>query len=150
MFEITKEFKEFKFKQNFWIAFTEKDKVFKNKKFADPWFGSENIKFNNINIDELLDVPHNHLSSRVESWEYEGSGWATHSILLHQLVVSEIALCERRSYFLLPNELRKPMKGLINIQNEDNECFRCCLVRYLNHINKDSANIRNVDKEFVK
>ena len=150
MFEITKEFKEFKFKQNFWIAFTEKDKVFKNKKFADPWFGSENIKFNNINIDELLDIPHNHLSSRVESWEYEGSGWATRSILLHQLVVSEIALCERRSYFLLPNELRKPMKGLINIQNEDNECFRCCLVRYLNHINKDPANIRNVDKEFVK
>ena len=66
MFEITKEFKEFKFQQNFWIGFTERDKVFKNKKFADPWFGSGNIKVNNINIDELLDIPHNHLSSRVE------------------------------------------------------------------------------------
>ena len=42
------------------------------------------------------------------------------------------------------------MKGLINIQNEDNECFRWCLVRYLNHVNENPAIIRNIDKEFAK
>ena len=34
------------------------------------------------------------------------------------------------------------MKGLINIQNKNNECFRWCLVRYLNSVNKDTAKIR--------
>ena len=36
--------------------------------------------------------------------------------------------CEGSSYFTLPNEVRNER---INLQNEDNECFRWCLVRYL-------------------
>ena len=42
----------------------------------------------------------------------------------HQLVVSEIALCGWSSYFPLPKEKRNPVKGLSNIQLEDDECFR--------------------------
>ena len=42
------------------------------------------------------------------------------------------------------------MKRLINIQNEDNECFRWCLVRYLNTVNKNPAKIKKTDKEFAK
>ena len=39
------------------------------------------------------------------------------------------------------------MKRLSNIQHEDNECFRRCLIRYLNPVNKNPA---NADKEFAK
>ena len=39
---------------------------------------------------------------------------------------------------------------MINIQNEDSECFRWCLVRHLNPANKNPAKIRNVDREFAK
>ena len=42
------------------------------------------------------------------------------------------------------------MKRFINIQNIDNECFRYCLVRYLNPVNKNSTKIRSVDKELAK
>ena len=42
------------------------------------------------------------------------------------------------------------MKGLISIQHKDNECFRWCLVRYLNTVNKSPAKITNVGKEFAK
>ena len=42
------------------------------------------------------------------------------------------------------------MRGLIRIQNEDNTCFRCCLVRYLLPVNKKTQKIRSVDKEFPK
>ena len=41
------------------------------------------------------------------------------------------------------------MKGLINIQNEDNQSFRWFLVKYLNPLNKNPAKIRNIDKEFA-
>ena len=38
------------------------------------------------------------------------------------------------------------MKRLSNIQHEDNECIRWCLIRYLNPVNKNPA---NADKEFA-
>ena len=41
LFEISKEFKDFKLKQYVRTEFTEKDGVFKNKIFADPRFNSE-------------------------------------------------------------------------------------------------------------
>ena len=41
------------------------------------------------------------------------------------------------------------MKALINIPNEDNEYFRCFLVKYLYPLNKNSAKFRNVDIEFA-
>ena len=43
-----------------------------------------------------------------------------------------------RSCMQLPDELRNSKKDLINIQNEDNECFRWCHVRYLNPMSKDA------------
>lgn len=38
------------------------------------------------------------------------------------------------------------MKGFIDIQNENKQCFRWCLVRYLNHIDKNLAIIRTADR----
>ena len=61
-----------------------------------------------------------------------------------------MAHCEGSSYFPLPKEIRNPMKRLINIQNENNECFRSCLVRYLNPVTKMPSKVKNVDREFVK
>lgn len=52
--------------------------------------------------------------------------------------------------FPLLQELNNAMRGLINIQNVDNECFRWCLVRYLNPVTKNVAKIRNVDRTFAK
>ena len=42
------------------------------------------------------------------------------------------------------------MKGLINIQHKDNECFRWRLVISLNPVNKNPAKNTNVDNEFAK
>ena len=84
------------------------------------WF-KKKIEFSNINVDEPIDTKHNQLSSKVERWMCEGPEWTIISIIQHQLIISEIAPYERSSYFPLPKELRNPMKGLVNVQNEDNE-----------------------------
>ena len=44
-----------------------------------------------------------------------------------------LLFCRNSSYFPLPRKLINPVKRLINIKNEDDECFNWCLVRYLNH-----------------
>ena len=77
---------------------------------------------------------------------YEGSG----SILQYQLVISKICSCEGSSYFPLPKGLRSEIKGLIDVQNVNNECFRWCMVIYLNLVSKNPPKIRNADKKFGK
>ena len=48
-------------------------------------------------------------------------------------------------------ELDHPRKGLINIQNiDDNECFKWCLVRYLNPADHHPEKITKADKDFAK
>ena len=49
----------------------------------------------------------------------------------------------------MPNELQHPMKGLINIQNDDNKCFLWCHIRHLNLIDKNPQRITKKDKELV-
>ena len=78
------------------------------------------IEIYNINIGELLDNQHNQHSSRVEKWMCKGSVKSIKSVIQYQLVISKIALCKCGSYFPYSKELKNIMKGLFNIQNEDN------------------------------
>ena len=54
------------------------------------------------------------------------------------------------SYIKLPPELRNPAKGLINLQNNDNECFRWCHIRHLKPQEKYPQRVKKCDKEYIK
>ena len=101
---------------------------------------SKNIKINNTH-DELIYIQHNQLSSRVERWTNKGLDWTFNSITKPPFVIQEIISCEGSSSFLLPKKLRNPLKGLINTQNEDHKCFRGCLFKHLNPVNKSISNV---------
>ena len=49
----------------------------------------------------------------------------------------------------LPMELRNPKKGLINIKNKDDECFRWCHIRHLNPQTEHPERIKKEDKKMV-
>ena len=54
------------------------------------------------------------------------------------------------SYFKLPKELDNPIKGLINIQNTDeNESCKWCLVRYVNSADHNPRTIKKANKDFA-
>ena len=53
------------------------------------------------------------------------------------------------SYMELPTELRNSKKGLINIKNEDEECFRWCHIRHLNPQIKYPERIKKEDKKMI-
>ena len=42
------------------------------------------------------------------------------------------------------------MKGLINLKNKDNGCFKWCHIRFINPQNKDADRIKKQDKEIAK
>ena len=54
------------------------------------------------------------------------------------------------SYIKLPPELRNSAKGLINIRNYDNECFRWHHIRHLKPQQKDLQRIKNAIKNTLK
>ena len=54
------------------------------------------------------------------------------------------------SYIPLPVKLQNLAKGLINLQNEDDECFRWCHIRYLNPQNDHPQRIKKADRKMVQ
>ena len=54
------------------------------------------------------------------------------------------------SFLELPAKLRNSKKGLINIKNKDDECFRWCHIRHLNPQKKDPQRIKKEDKRFIE
>ena len=56
-------------------------------------------------------------------------GWITDSVIDHTISISKYNTLAGSSYTKLPKELDHLRKGLINMQNtDDNECFKWCLV----------------------
>jgi len=47
-------------------------------------------------------------------------------------------------------KMRNLAKGLTNLKDKDNECFRWCNMRNLNPQEKYSRRIKRCDKEFIK
>ena len=81
----------------------------------------------------------------------KGLGWIIDSIIDHTISISKDNPLAGSSYIKLPKQLDHPRKGLINIQNiNDNECFKLCLVRYLNPADHNPRRITKHDKDFAK
>ena len=75
-----------------------------------------------------------------------GSGW----IIVHTISISKYNSLAGNSYIKLMKLLDHPSEGLINTQNIDNECFKWCLVRYLNPADHNAGRITKADKDFAK
>ena len=72
-----------------------------------------------------------------------GSNWIIESVDNHYLNIVQYQPMKGSSYIKLPEELRHHMKGLINMKNEDNECFGWCHIRFLNPQDKDHSESKN-------
>ena len=87
---------------------------------------------NNTEIFGSLQLSEQQILNLVAVWISEGSGWTIESVDNHYLNIVQYEPMKGSSYIELPQELRNSRKGLINMKNEDNECFRWCHIRHLN------------------
>ena len=125
----------------------EKDKI----EYKTPYFFSKpQTIINNTEINEALQLSKEQILNMIAKWISEGSGWTVESVDNHYLNIVQYQPMKGSSYIKLPQELRNSAKGLINMKNEDNECFRWCHIRHLNPQNKDPQRIKKSDKEYVK
>ena len=74
----------------------------------------------------MLEYATNQIINKIGDWLSEGLEWVISSVDAHYLNVVKYTPLNASSYIQLPKELRNAKKGLINIKNIDNECFRWC------------------------
>ena len=108
------------------------------------------IIINNIEIHEALQLSKQQILNMITQWISEGSGWTVESVDNHYLNIIQYEPLKGSSYIKLPQELRNSGKGLINMKNEDNECFRWCHIRHLNPQDKDPQRIKISDKQYIQ
>ena len=89
--------------------------------FAFVYFNSTTKTVINSKYDLDRSIPE--ILYRIDNWINEGSGWVVESIEAEYVNISIYSPLSGSSYIELPNKLRNSMKGLINIKNNDNECF---------------------------
>ena len=101
-------------------------------------------------IEPELNMSRHELLNVIDKWVSEGSGWVNDRIDSHYLNVTLYKPLNGSSYIELPLELRNPKKGLINIKNQDNECFRWCHIRMVNPMDKHPERVKKEDKSMTE
>ena len=104
---------------------------------------------NNLSVYESLQLTKQQILNFVAQWISEGSGWTIQSVDNHYINLVKYEPLKGSSYIQLPLELRNSAKGLINLKNDDNECFRWCHIRYLNSQDKYPQRIKKSDRKYV-
>ena len=105
---------------------------------------------NQMEINEALQMSKQQILNKIAQWISEGSGWTIKSVDSHYLNIVKYKPMKGSSYIQLPYELQNSKKGLINMKNEDNECFRWCHIRHLNQQEKYPQRIKKTDKQYVE
>ena len=104
---------------------------------------------NNTEISEALQLSKQQILNMIAQWISEGSEWTIESVDNRYLNIVQYQPMKGSSYIKLPQELTNGKKGLINMKNEDNECFRWCHIRQLNPQDTNPQRIKKIDKEFI-
>ena len=100
-------------------------------------------------IEHELSMYRQEILNVIDKWVSEGLGWVIDRIDSHYINVTLYKPLNGSSYIELPMELRNSKKGLINMKNEDEECFRWCHIRHLNPQIKYPERIKKEDKKMI-
>ena len=152
--DLLKTMKGFKFIETLEVTF-EKDTIYSKtgkcvSMYKTAFFnGKAKIVTKVDDIEPELNMSRQEILNVIDKWVSESSGWVIDRIDSDYLNITLYKPLNGSSYIKLPMDLRNTMKGLINIKNEDNECFRWCHIRHLNPQEKNPQRIKKDDKKMV-
>ena len=142
----------FKFIRTLKITFCKRYIDLETKK---PTFIYKTLYFNGktktvTNLDDIeygINESDNRIMYFVNQWVSEGSGWTIDCLDGDFLNITLYNPLSGSSYIKRPAKLGNSRKGLINLKNEDNECFRWCHIRHLNPQMKDPQRIKKMIRQ---
>ena len=149
LLKVLKEMKGLKFNEVLKITFEKQkgDELIEEK----PYFITKKQTLTNeVEITNFLETTQQEIVNKIERWISKGSAWIIKSVDGHFINVAKYRPLKGSTYIPLPEELRHPAKGIINIKNNDDECFRWCHIRHILPQNKDPQRIKKCDKKYVE
>ena len=149
LLKILNEMKGLKFNETLKIMFEKQngDELIKEPAYLNA---EKQTITNDVGIAELLQITQQQILNKIQKWISKGSGWTIKSVDGHFINVIKYRPLRGYSYIPLPKELQNPAKGIINMKNNDNECFRWCHIRSLCPQDKDPQRIKKCDKKYVE
>ena len=149
LLKVLNEMKGLKFNETLKIKFEKQngDELIEEKAYLNA---EKQTVTNDVEIAELLQITQQQILNKIQKWISKGSGWTIKSVDGHFINVVKYRPLRGFSYIPLPKELRHPAKGIINMKNKDDECFRWCHIRRLLPQNKDPQRIKECDKKYVE
>ena len=105
---------------------------------------------NHVDITNSSQLSKQQILNKIAQWISEGSGWAVQLVDGHYINIVKHHPLKGTSYIQLPKELQNSKKGLINMKNKDNECFRWCHMRHSNPKENNPKRIKNQTNNILK
>ena len=141
-----KSMKSLKFNYGLEITFTQlsKEDQIRIAEIKEILWSSPQIILNENDIDKKMDIVISDIMQRIASFSATGASALVISKINTQYIdIIQYKPLKGSSYIKLPNALKNPKMGLINIKNEDQKCFTYCLIYHLNQ-NKIKNNPQRV------
>ena len=107
------------------------------------------IVFEETDREDIYEKSVDKMRESLAKFTREGSGWVLHSIEGLDLHTVKYVPLNGSSYIKLPNNLARK-KAIINMKNEDDECFKWCVTRALNPVVKNAERVTKILREQAK
>ena len=109
--------------------------------FCYPHFNTKyNIITESTNFGEIYKTCKDKIIEDIETFNNKGSGWIFEKIINCRVHVDKYSPLSAKSYIRLPDKIRNK-KAVVNIKNEDNQCFKWSTTRALFPENRDNERI---------
>ena len=138
------------------LKYTETLKVRMSKEVGEGKTKKDSVYFKSktgtaTNFEDIEDTAaHNQMTilSRIETFQNLGSNWIILNIESHYVNIAMYKPLAGSSYMKLPADISNSMCGLINMKNNDEECFVWSHVRHLNPKARRATDITQSDRNF--
>jgi len=108
---------------------------------AVPYFHSEAAKMlEATDVNEFYENAVNKIKESIDKYQRKGSNWRLRSVVKLDIKTIAYKPLRGKSYFDLPQEL-KAKKAIVNMKNDDNQCFKWCVTRALNPVDDNPQRI---------
>ena len=105
-----------------------------------PFLSKTGIVLDATDVRELYQNVSDKVMESMAKFEMQGSNWRFKRVVKLDINTAVYKPLKGNSYIPLPKKLAE-RKAIINMQNEDEHCFKWCITRALNPVNRDSERI---------
>jgi len=105
-----------------------------------PFVSRTEVNLEATDVNELYNNAVDKMMESMAIFLMGGSGWRFVAVQKLDINTVKYQPLKGSSYIPLPKYLADK-KAIINLKNEDNQCFKCCLARALNPVGRDSERV---------